>query len=193
MEEIVSNALAKMNEEMAAPHSDSIESIHNWLSIQTNDIELMKAINAEGKSIASSLTYVAEKVKSKAAGGCAVLTDDEVFGLVRDYYLGMDSELKIDPSVKIARSSNKQEANMEQSDNLEEDEVEINYVLDKKSEKSVKAILDLEVSDDEKLRLIKSFLSDKGKAKNSKDDEVMSIFDFGVEEVNWDVGTDTVQ
>lgn len=193
MEEIIKIALEKMNEEMAAPHSDSIDSIHNWLSIQTNDIELMKAINAEGKSIASSLAYVAEKVKSKAAGGCAVLTDDEVFGLVRDYYLGMDSELKIDPSVKIARSSNKQEANMEQSDNLEEDEVEINYVLDKKSEKSVKAILDLEVSDDEKLRLIKSFLSDKGKAKNSKDDEVMSIFDFGVEEVNWDVGTDTVQ
>lgn len=187
MEEIINKALEKMNEEMLIPHSDSIDSIHNWLCSQTSDIELMKAVLTEGKSVNSSLAYVTEKVKRKATRGCAVLSDGEVFGMVRNYYLGLDSELKIDPSVKVARESKEQELENDQSPEMRGSSVEIKVSLDKKSEKSIKAIFDLDVSAEEKLRLIKGLVSDREKPKNSKDDEVMSIFDFGVEEVNWDV------
>lgn len=193
MEEIINKALEKMNDEMLRPHSDSIDSIHNWLCSQTSDIELMKAVLTEGKSVNSSLAYVTEKVKRKATRGCAVLSDDEVFGMVRNYYLGLDSELKIDPSVKIAKGSKEQELENEQSPEMRSNSVEIKVSLNKKSEKSIKAIFDLDVSAEEKMRLIKGLVSDAEKSKNAKDDEVMSIFDFGVEEVNWDVGTDTVQ
>lgn len=174
MEEIVSNALAKMNEEMANPHSSSEDTIHNWLCEQTEDEELMNAILTDGKTIKSSLAYVTQKVKESAKGQMAVLTDQEVFQLVRDYYLSLESKIEHDPSVKVLANGDKVR------EVTKEVVKEITVSLDKKSKQSLETILELDVSNDEKIRLLQSLI--KTESEEVKEtEENMSIFDFGLE------------
>ena len=48
--------------------------------------ELIEKINAGDKGLSDCMSYVKSQAKSKAVNGCAVLTDQEVFGMAVHYF-----------------------------------------------------------------------------------------------------------
>lgn len=178
MEEIVSNALAKMNEEMATPHFKELTLIHNLLCDTTDDLTLMEGILKDGKSIKGSFEFIYETTAKAVKSGArsAGLTQDEVLELLKKYFADEEANLDYDPSEKIPSSKTK----IEVKEVVKEVIKEIKVSLDKKSKQSLEAILDLEVSNDEKIRLLQSLI--KTESEEVKEtEENMSIFDFGLE------------
>ena len=64
--------------------------------------ELIRKINSTDKDIPDALSYVKEQVRSRAQNGCAMVSDQEVFGMVIHYFeedsiqKGMVREVKKD-------------------------------------------------------------------------------------------------
>ena len=48
--------------------------------------ELIEKINAGDKGLSDCMSYVKTQARSKAVNGCAVLTDQEVFGMAVHYF-----------------------------------------------------------------------------------------------------------
>ena len=48
--------------------------------------ELIEKINAGDKGLSDCMSYVKSQARSKAVNGCAVLTDQEVFGMAVHYF-----------------------------------------------------------------------------------------------------------
>lgn len=168
-------AIEKLNNEMSVEHSNVEDAIHNWLCDQTEDLELMNAVLTEGKSIKSSMGYVMRKVKESSKGNMAMMTDAEVFRLIREYYLGAESFISQDPSVSVKMT-------IEQKHSIEETKEhvvkEIKVSLDKKSKLGLETIINLDVSDQEKLRMIRSLNKQEEVIEEKKEDENLSLFDF---------------
>jgi len=167
-------ALEKLNNEMSIEHSKVEDAIHNWLCDQTEDIELMNAILTEGKSIKSSLGYVMKKVKESSKGNMAMLTYDEVFRFIREYFLGTESFITQDPSVSVKMTAEQKHSIEETKEHVVK---EIKVSLDKKSKLGLETIINLDVSDEEKLRMIRS-LNKQEVIEEKKEDENLSLFDF---------------
>lgn len=164
-------ALEKLNNEMSKPHSDALDDIHNWICDQTEDYEFMDAILIEGKSLESAMSYVVEHVKKSSKGSAAIMKNEDVYKLVRDYYLSQSSVIVNDPTVKILANGEK----VREVTNEIIKEIKVN--IDRKSKESIDVILNLDVNDDEKLRLIRS-LSKREVMEEKTDDENLSLFDF---------------
>jgi len=168
-------ALEKLNQEMSAEHSKVEDAIHNWLCDQTDNTELMNAILIKGKTIKSAMGYVMKKVKEASKGNMAMMTDDEVFPLVRDYYFSKDKVVNHDPSVQVTMAAEPKPTVEKTKEKLV---TEIKISLDKKSKQSLETIMRLEVSDEEKLRMISSLNQQEEVVEEKKEDENLSLFDF---------------
>ena len=48
--------------------------------------ELIEKINAGDKGLSDCMSYVKSQARSKAVNGCAILTDQEVFGMAVHYF-----------------------------------------------------------------------------------------------------------
>ena len=99
-------ALEKMLEEMNKDHSSTEDAIHNWLCNQS-DAELFQGILTKGKSIRESVEFCGSKARELAIKGVAMVTDEDVFAWVREYFVMKD--IKFDkPAMSAATSkSNK--------------------------------------------------------------------------------------
>ena len=168
-------ALEKLNNEMSVEHSKVEDAIHNWLCDQTEDMELMNAVLTEGKSIKSSMGYVMKKVKESSKGNMAMMTDVEVFKLIREYYLGAESFISQDPSVNVKMTAEQKHSIEETKEHVVK---EIKVSLDKKSKLGLETIINLDVSDEDKLRMIRSLNKQEEVIEEKKEDENLSLFDF---------------
>ena len=85
---MIQKAIEKIRMEMDQKKDNSyIQAIGEMLlkHIEINRGAAEKIVK-ESKTIASSLKEVEAIAKKKAIGGCAVLSDNEVYGIVREYY-----------------------------------------------------------------------------------------------------------
>ena len=62
--------------------------------------ELIEKINAGDKGLSDCMSYVKSQAKSKAVNGCAILTDQEVFGMAVHYFEEDSIKKGATPSVK---------------------------------------------------------------------------------------------
>lgn len=93
--------LGEMNEK----HTYAEDVIHNYLCNQSDDV-LFSGILTKGKSINSAMSYVYQKAKEKEENNMAMISDDQVFSWVKDYFTKKD--IKVDPikqSVRVATSN----------------------------------------------------------------------------------------
>ena len=63
--------------------------------------ELFEKINAGDKGLSDCMSYVKSQARSKAVNGCAVLTDQEVFGMAVHYFEEDSIKKGATPSVKV--------------------------------------------------------------------------------------------
>ena len=85
---MIQKAIEKIKKEMEGEKSIGyIQAIGEMLlkHIEINRDAAEKIVNGS-KTIVGSLKEVEAEAKKKAVGGCAVLSDNEVYGIVRKYY-----------------------------------------------------------------------------------------------------------
>jgi hypothetical protein len=144
MSETKQQALSKMLEEMNIEHSSTEDYIHNWLCDQEDD-ELFECILKEGKSIKNSLNYLTEQARKGTKSNTAVMSDEEGFKIIVDYFKSKETVVKSYGTV---------------------------------SNKEIKVT-------DETPNVIKAMAKLKAKKEAKKDDsQMLSIFDFGAEELD---------
>ena len=186
MEELLSNVHQKMNQEMSETHSSFEDAIHNWLSDQSENQSLMEAILVEGKSIKDAAAYATNQARKNAVNGVAAITDAQVFQWVVDYFLGQETKITKTKGLKKVSSSVEVE---------DEDDSETYAKVDKKTTKTIEAVLEMVMEDADKINLIKQMISVDMKDTNKKEtiepvvkveDVTMSIFDFGLSEEDED-------
>ena len=186
MEELLSNVHQKMNQEMSLTHSSFEDAIHNWLSDQSENQSLMEAILVEGKSIKDAAAYATNQARKNAVNGVAAITDAQVFQWVVDYFLGQETKITKTKGLKKVSSSVEVE---------DEDDSETYAKVDKKTTKTIEAVLEMVMEDADKINLIKQMISVDMKDTNKKEtiepvvkveDVTMSIFDFGLSEEDED-------
>ena len=186
MEELLSNVHQKMNQEMSETHSSFEDAIHNWLSDQSENQSLMEAILVEGKSIKDAAAYATNQARKNAVNGVAAITDAQVFQWVVDYFLGQETKITKTKGLKKVSSSVEVE---------DEDDSETYAKVDKKTTKTIEAVLEMVMEDADKINLIKQMISVDKKDTNKKEtiepvvkveDVTMSIFDFGLSEEDED-------
>lgn len=182
MEELLSNVHQKMNQEMSETHSSFEDAIHNWLTDQSENQSLMEAILVDGKSIKDAAAYATNQARKNAVNGVAAITDAQVYQWVVDYYLGQETKITKTKGLKKVSSS---------VEVVDEDDDETYAKVDKKTTKTIEAVLDMVMADADKINLIKQMISVDKKDANKKEtiepvvkaeDVTMSIFDFGLNE-----------
>ena len=70
--------------------------------------ELIEKINAGDKGLSDCMSYVKSQAKSKAVNGCAVLTDQEVFGMAVHYFEEDSIKKGATPSAPKVKTEQKQ-------------------------------------------------------------------------------------
>ena len=146
-----------MNQELSKKHGQGEDMVHNMICDMDDD-ELFEAIIKPGKSIADALQYVASKAKEFAYNGVAGVNDDFVINYAIEYFKSNKTAVPVVASVGASKSSKPIEPKRVVSQEP--------LVME-----SVQQAMDL----------IKSS-KPKTKKQNSKtEDELMSIFDFGVD------------
>lgn len=109
MSELKEKALDKMLVEMNQAHSGTEDAIHNWLCVQSDD-ELFKGILDDKKTIKQSVEFCGHKAKQAAVKGVAMVTDDEVFAWITEYFKTPD--VKFDtPNLRNATTTSKPRTN----------------------------------------------------------------------------------
>lgn len=84
---MIEKAIEKIKEEMEKNKAPYIQAIGNYILVQVeiNDKAAKEIISGE-KTLGKALEKVKGEAKKKAVNGCAVLTDEEVYKQVREYY-----------------------------------------------------------------------------------------------------------
>ena len=146
----------------------------------------MEAILVEGKSIKDAAAYATNQARKNAVNGVAAITDAQVFQWVVDYFLGQETKITKTKGLKKVSSSVEVE---------DEDDSETYAKVDKKTTKTIEAVLEMVMEDADKINLIKQMISVDKKDTNKKEtiepvvkveDVTMSIFDFGLSEEDED-------
>lgn len=91
---MIEEAVKKIKEEMEKNKAQYIQAIGNYVltQIEINDKAAKEVV--EGKrTLEDALKKVKVKARVKAVGNCAMLTDEEVFKIVAEYY-GFEVEQK---------------------------------------------------------------------------------------------------
>lgn len=153
---IKEQALEVMNKELSKKHGQGEDMIHNMICDMDDD-ELFEAIVKPGKSIGDALQYVASKAKEFENNGVAGVNDDFVINYAIEYFKSNKTAVPVVASVGSSKSSKP----IEQRREVKQEPL----VMD-----SVQQAMDL----------IKSNKSKTKKQSNKVEDELMSIFDFGV-------------
>lgn len=85
---MIERAIEKIKKEMEEKKNNSyIQAIGDYLLKQVEiNRNVAEKIYSEKKSIEKSLKEVEKVARNKAVAGCAVLSDNEVFKIVREYY-----------------------------------------------------------------------------------------------------------
>lgn len=87
MKELKEKALDKLNIDLAKPHSNTIEKIHNWICEQ-EDEELFSSILKDGKSIDGAMEFCCKNARKQVQeGNCAIVPDEEVYKWIKDYFI----------------------------------------------------------------------------------------------------------
>ncbi|MEG2289944.1 MAG: Cas9 inhibitor AcrIIA9 family protein [Clostridium sp.] len=98
----ITNAIEKINQEIKKENSEFVRVIGAFLiNLIKNNEEAAKMIMNQDKTIMGSLNEMSKEAKKKAVKGCAMLSDEEGFGIVLKYY-GITQEVE-----KEVNSSNK--------------------------------------------------------------------------------------
>lgn len=97
-------ALEKMLKEMNEEHDPTADTIHNWLCDQ-EDEELFAGIMKEDRSIRGAMNYCMHKAKENAEGKgsltMAMISDEVVYGWVREYFVAEKIEEKAPVNAKM--------------------------------------------------------------------------------------------
>ena len=86
---MINKAIEKIKAEMEQKKDNAyIQAIGDYLlkQVEINRDAAEKIVN-ENKTIETSLKEVEKVARKKAIGGCAVMSDAEVFKIVREYYV----------------------------------------------------------------------------------------------------------
>lgn len=84
---MIEKAIEKIKEEMEKNKAPYIQAIGNYVLCQVKiNIEAAKEIVESKKTLKDALKIVTAKAKEKAVDNCAILTDEEVYKIVREYY-----------------------------------------------------------------------------------------------------------
>lgn len=95
--------------------------------------DIRENLDKENKSLEEMFSYILNHARQKATGGCACLSDEEVYGLAVHYYdeddlkVDLDPNIKADvvteePTVKIEKVSSKKSKNRKKNRNEPNDE-----------------------------------------------------------------------
>ncbi|EPH73344.1 hypothetical protein D929_01671 [Enterococcus faecalis 02-MB-P-10] len=80
-------ALEKMLKEVETDHDHTVEYIHNWLCLQTDE-SLFKGILKEDRTIQGAVTYCLGKAQEQAKDqSSAMVADEVVFSWVKEFFL----------------------------------------------------------------------------------------------------------
>ena len=104
MNAVKKQALEVLNLELAKPHGQGEDMIHNMICDMDDD-ELFEAIIKPGKSIRDALQYVASKAKEFANNGVAGVKDDFVINYVIEYFKSNKTAVPVVASVEASNSS----------------------------------------------------------------------------------------
>lgn len=91
---MIEEAVKKIKEEMEKNKAPYIQAIGNYVltQIEINDKAAKEVVEGK-KTLKDALKKVKVKARIKAVDGCAVLSDEEVYKLVSEYY-GFEAEQK---------------------------------------------------------------------------------------------------
>lgn len=104
---IKEQALSKMLIEMNKKHTDAEDAIHNFLCDQTDE-KLFEGIVKEDRTVKDALRYCANKAQKQAVNNSAMITDDEVYKWVIEYFKLDKVEIsKESKATVVKQSSNK--------------------------------------------------------------------------------------
>ena len=80
-------AIEKINAEMQTdPTNEYMEIIGHYIIDRCTNEATAEKILAEDKSLGGVLEEIKEKAREKAINGCAVIRDEDVFGMVDEYF-----------------------------------------------------------------------------------------------------------
>lgn len=84
---MIEKAKKKIQEEKGKSKDANIQTIGDYLLKQIEiNIDAAEKINNKEKTLSGAFKVVTAKAKKKAVNGCAVLSDEEVYGIVREYF-----------------------------------------------------------------------------------------------------------
>ena len=131
---MIERAIERIKREMKQKNDNSyIQAIGDYLlkQVEINRDAAEKICN-EKKSIQKSLKEVEKTARKKAVAGCAVLSDSEVFKIVREYYqfeAVQDKfiQVEVDEIKEQIQEEVKEEKIQEKKENKEADDFSINF------------------------------------------------------------------
>lgn len=95
---MIQKAIKKINSEMQkSPEDRRLEVIGQYLIDRCRDEGTAAALLAKGKSLAGFMAELKKEAKKQAVNGFAMIADEEVFRMLRQYY-GLDAELPPAPA-----------------------------------------------------------------------------------------------
>lgn len=131
---MIERAIERIKREMKQKNDNSyIQAIGDYLlkQVEINRDAAEKICN-ETKTIEKSLKEVEKIAKKKAVAGCAVLSDSEVFKIVREYYqfeAVQDKfiQVEVDEIKEQIQEAVKEEKVQSKKENRESDDFSINF------------------------------------------------------------------
>lgn len=97
---MINKAIEKIKEEIRRENNEYVKVIGEFLISKVEDETTAKAILKDDKSIVKSLDFMKEKAKAKAQNGCAILTDEEGFKIVLEYFaINLNATTEVKPPV----------------------------------------------------------------------------------------------
>lgn len=95
---MIQKAIEKINSEMQkSPNDRQLEVIGQYLIDRCRDEGTAAALLDKGKSLTGFMAELKKEAEKRAVNGFAMIADEEVFRMLRQYY-GLDAELPPGPA-----------------------------------------------------------------------------------------------
>lgn len=94
MSELTNKAIAKITDEMMAINTRNAIAIEEYLTNKCKSDEIANKILAEGKTLSDCIKHCKAKARPQAEKNCAMITAEEVYEWVDEYYgiAGVEAE-----------------------------------------------------------------------------------------------------
>lgn len=86
MNELTNKAIAKITDEMMAINTRNAIAIEEYLTNKCKSDEIANRILAEGKTLNGCIEHCKKKARPQSKKGCAMITAEEVYEWVDEYY-----------------------------------------------------------------------------------------------------------